>query len=170
MAAPPPRLLFVDFDGVLNTSGHWAMLPATRTSTDVMNDALSFERALVESLNALCRTARASVVVSSSWRWRYPDPSLEGLTALLERHGFEGMVVGAIGTGDHGTGRDIEAWLAALGIPARYAVLDDSTLGEATLQTLGRHVRPDMRVGLSSADAERVVDILERAQPVRFSA
>ncbi len=163
-----PRIVFCDFDGVLNTSAHWSSLPADRTQEDALVDALSFDAQLVSRLSALCRRARAGLVVSSSWVWRYPDPSLDGLTRLLTRHGFQGLVVGAVGTGDEGRGADIEAWLAELRLSARYVVLDDTPLSGASAATEERHIRTDMTKGLTDEDVERALSFLIHFPPACF--
>lgn len=80
------RIVFLDFDGVLNSDGsrergaHLFGNPDTFFHTHV-------DPHHVQHLEIICQKAQAEVVVSSTWRHGFP---LGGLAAILRTAGFTG--------------------------------------------------------------------------------
>jgi hypothetical protein len=68
------KVIFLDFDGVLNTSTN---LERLRSTGQEMSDEFGhlFDPACVEKLHRILQATDAKIVVSSSWRW-------EGLDAM----------------------------------------------------------------------------------------
>lgn len=76
------KLVFLDFDGVLNSSRFYTVRPSHEFRLD---------RAAVARVNELLDRTGAKVVVSSVWRI---GRSIEALQAVLEEYGFRGRVIG----------------------------------------------------------------------------
>jgi hypothetical protein len=138
------RVVFLDIDGVLAPIRGW----------DRYGD---LERACIEVLNEIVGSARADVVVSSTWRH---GKTVAELQAMLEAEGFTGRVVDKTPTGVPGAerGEEIAAWLAEHAV-ASYVIIDDhvdmGALRSALVLTHPGH-------GLRPGDALRAIEILMR--------
>lgn len=123
------RIIFLDFDGVLNSVGtkDRIAMPPYGEKYRGLDDFR------VQLVSKLALEAGAKVVISSTWREFY---ELEELRALLKSRGFEAEVIDQtpkayteIGLGFHPKrserGDDIQAWIVANGNPQRILVLDD---------------------------------------------
>lgn len=133
------RLLFLDFDGVLNSRAYFAS-EAYRAATRGLTDAevmlnhhvLHLDPSRLALLNRLVDESGARVVISSSWRLRY---SLDEVNALLAARGatFRACDMTPRVT-EHDPARprrarEILAYLDALPVPPEAAViLDDDDL------------------------------------------
>ena len=80
------RVVFLDFDGVLNSHAYQATLPP-----EVRGGVMGLDRAAVARLNKLVHAAEAEMVVSSTWRH---SRTTRQLRDLLQEHGFVGTVRG----------------------------------------------------------------------------
>ena len=139
------RVVFVDFDGVLAPIRRW----------DRYGD---FEPACIEVLNEIVASARADVVISSTWRH---GRTVAELQAMLEAKGFTGRVVDKTPIGAPGAerGDEIAAWLAEHAMGG-YVIIDDHVdMGELRTELVLTH--PGR--GLQPADAPRAIEILMRA-------
>lgn len=102
------RIIFLDFDGVLNSSVRYSSLPGIRMLEGGRIDPLA-----VEQLNVLATSmSNIAIVISSTWRLFYP---LEDLALSLYRLGLS-RAVPVIGTTPEESinstrGEDIAAWL-----------------------------------------------------------
>ena len=161
------RLIFLDFDGVLNSEA-WRENrgprdPAIDIATLDNNERYalrSLDPAAVQVLETIVRRLDARVVVSSSWRLDFTVPQLNWLLAY---HGFSDVVLGATPDSTrwpHGTagsrtrGGEIAVWLGALNVqPAEYVILDD----EAVTGHGDRLYKLDPMVGLLDADVDPII-------------
>jgi len=138
-------VVFLDIDGVLAPIRRW----------DRYGD---LEPACIEVLNGIVSSARADVVVSSTWRH---GRTVADLQAMLEAEGFTGRVVDKTPTVAPGAdrGEEIAAWLAEHAVGG-YVIIDDhvdmGALRTALVLTHPGH-------GLRPADALRAIEILLRA-------
>jgi hypothetical protein len=119
------RLIFLDFDGVLNSPEHFRAISGKRPG----HEWDSLDPAAVRRLNRIIDATGASVVISSSWRH---GRSVEQLAKTLEGAGFLGRVIAKTPDfmGRSQRGDEIAAWLnAAIGIGRLridgFVVLDD---------------------------------------------
>jgi hypothetical protein len=138
------RVVFLDIDGVLAPIRRW----------DRYGD---IEPACIEVLNEIVASARADVVVSSTWRH---GKAVADLQAMLEAEGFTGRVVDKTPTVAAGArrGEEIAAWLAEHAVCA-YVIIDDhSDMGDLRPQL----VLTQPGRGLQPADAPRAIEILLR--------
>jgi hypothetical protein len=149
------RLIFTDFDGVLNqhASGAYELAPAQ-----------------VSRLERLAAETGAVVVVSSWWRWI-------GVAALrrdLAIAGFTGRLIGRtpwLGETDawdaRERGTEIDAVLAYLGDRVEsFVILDDHNRMGGLLPSL---VQTVSTVGLTDADVERARAVLLAPPPQRLA-
>lgn len=145
----PLRILFLDIDGVLNSSrffrGSREEAPITKKElesfqrmpgdiwTFPVNEGhreghflLSYRHIDPRAVSLLNQVvdAGAKVVVSSVWRKSH---TLEGLQWLLQEFGFRGEIIGTTpDLFDAGRGREILAWLKECPEPVHsFAVVDD---------------------------------------------
>lgn len=140
------RLIFCDFDGVLNqhASGNYELLPE-----------------LVERLDRLARECGAVLVVSSWWRWI----GVEQLRSDLASAGFHGRLIGRtpwLGEDEMWDARErgieIDAVLAYLGDRVQtFVILDDHDRMGRLMPHLVQTVAAD---GLTESDIERAAAIL----------
>lgn len=165
-------VLFLDIDGVLNSHAwraEWAairdplhgQLPADERKADSALDP-----AAVARLNRVIAATDAMVVVSSSWRVVYSMPKLQ---RMLSRRGFEHVLFGCtpriwldhVRRSKCERGNEIDCWFKQAGCVATFAIVDDDSDMEPHL---GRLVKTDHQVGLTDADADRLVVLLGGAR------
>lgn len=151
-----PLVVFLDIDGVLNSS-EW-----DRDRPRGTGHLRHFDPAAVARLNRLTDTTSASLVISSSWR-QFGE---EYVTRMLRSAGVTAPIVGVTPVLDDGSrimrpvprGHEIMVWLdTASFVPPRFVILDD----EDDMRALGRRlVRTDHSVGMTDADVDRAIALL----------
>jgi len=129
---PSLRILFLDFDGVLNSAAYlrrWVIsrrraTPSRKASALLMAATSKLDPQAVCRVNRIVEATDAKIVVCSSWRHYYP---LAQLRRILRGRGLVGSVVGvtpAIVDVERGT--ECAAWLATHRRAAwSFAALDD---------------------------------------------
>jgi len=169
------RVIFLDFDGVLNSKEHFATLDKTSPPTAqemfyidkirriqgdnfsrkvAVLDIRSVSRTLVGRVQWLVDETDASVVISSAWRHAYLIPSFQ---VLLEFHGFKGRILDVTPSLKSLRGHEIQAWLDLHPEVEAFCILDDDD-DMAHLGTF--HVRTDFSVGLTEQDKLKALEIL----------
>lgn len=161
------KVVFLDFDGVLNGDAHFAS-PAFLRATAGMSDAelmlvsrvhhLDPEK--VRLVDGLVARTGATVVLSTSWRLGH---SLGELNGFLRDRGAR-FVAEAVTprVTEHDPSRplrarEILAYLSALPEPpVAQVVLDDDDVGSF----VGGHVRTNPGTGIVPGDVERAVALL----------
>ncbi len=144
----PCSIVFLDFDGVLNSE----------RSTQELGTRYRFSRASVETFNSVLRETDARIVISSSWREHW---ALKENAQFLERDGvLPGRVIGKTLTLDRERGLEIDAWLASVPYPVKsFVILDDR---DDMAMHGDRLVRVDPAVGITAAQSQRAIEILGR--------
>lgn len=148
MVDHPRRIVFLDFDGVLNRISD----DNTLLQPDYWENPTQAEH--VARLERLVARAQAKVVISSSWRARL---TLEELRATLRARGFTGDVIGTtprFRVGDRSL--EIAAWLSANPGTHAFAILDDDQLANVDDRLVLTH--PEH--GLTDADVEAALKLL----------
>lgn len=149
------RLLFLDFDGVLNSDVYFSssaflstVLGHSEAERARMDHAHYLDPSKVAMINALTSLSGVRVVICSSWRQLY---SLEELNDILRRRGatFVATAITPRVTGYDPTiptrAREIMSYLKQMPEPPEAMVaLDDEDLEGH----VPRHVRPDGALGL----------------------
>ncbi len=147
------KVVFLDFDGVLNNYGFLKQQPHRMDRLDP---------AAVARLNAILERSGAKVVISSSWRIHH---SLDELRQRLCEVGFAGEVIGRTpdisweeyGDPFRGRAEEIQSWLEQHREPLEsYVVLDDIYL-EDLAHVL---VKTEFMAGLGDEHVEAALAIL----------
>lgn len=167
----PWNVLFLDFDGVLNSYDWMVSKPTKEQFAKEMNISVeeythdrntwalrSIDPKAVAVLNTIVHKTDARVVISSSWRSAYP---LHRLEEMLRRRGFEHRLFAAIpypeDTEPEYRGRWISTWLAMLplGLEVRWVLLDDDSWPGHE----DRLVQTDFGRGLVADHIPRVIEL-----------
>lgn len=149
------RVLFLDFDGVLNHEGTYQPAQPGGLIVLVTSETERLDSACVARVNRIVRETGARVVVSSTWRHEYDRAQLQG---HLTRHGFEGDVfdVTPILSG-RPRGLEICAWLEEHPYVEAFAILDDNgDMGPV----VDRLVQTSFAHGLQDEHVDRVIALL----------
>jgi len=145
------RIVFLDFDGVLNSALFFMTYPGSKERLDPV---------AVRRLDELVRRAGAKVVVTSTWRIKH---SAEALARFLAEAGFSGEVVGvtpelgAVAACDVGWTRcrEIEAWLEEHPSVSVFVILDDLLLEDLA----HAQVKTEFEMGLGDEHVEMAMGI-----------
>jgi hypothetical protein len=161
------RIIFLDFDGVLNSHEYIASL-----SEDERGGVIGLDPKAVRRLTRLLSTPGITrVVVSSTWRHNRNTRQLEGvLLAAGLRH--PNAVLGRTPRWLHKTpggiyaaesrGQEIQAWLDMapdFGVEVESFVIIDDDSDMAHLAD--RHVKVDFATGLQEAHVDRAIRMLD---------
>ena len=167
------KVIFLDFDGVLNSSSYSSILFKAGKPTKDKNGKELFDPATIARLNHVVDEVGAKIVISSSWRYL-------GLTALKEmwrERGLHGLIIGMtsmhavdeyimehgldwLEKGVHASSPravEIEAWLHEHDNIDNFVILDDMPMSSALQQHL---VQINPIIGLSDAQAAKAIEIL----------
>lgn len=148
-------IIFLDFDGVLNTEQYQAQLAINGASTRD-NWGARFDPRAVYNLDKLIEATNAGIVVSSSWRFVH---TLDDLIKMWEVRELPGEIIDTIPCGpvNVSRGEDIESWLDSHGHHA-YVIIDDYDDFFPSQHT--RYVETNPVIGLSLANVQKAIDIL----------
>lgn len=118
-------IIFLDFDGVLNTEQYQARLAVDgKPNKDAWGPL--FDPRAVDNLRMILDTTGASIVISSSWRYIH---RLGSLRMMWEVRELPGEILDALPCGAEyiSRGEDIECWLNQHGQPD-YVIIERRTL------------------------------------------
>lgn len=147
-------VLFLDIDGVLLAGRHWRD-GQVKNTTWIPPDTVAI-------LNRICDEAGCLVVLSSSWR---RDENCRDHLLLA---GFCGEFHQDWRTEHsraelHSRGAEILAWLLDHSEIESYGILDDDI--DMLPNQMRRFVQVDGEIGLTDADANRLISMLRRLTP-----
>ena len=148
-------VIFLDFDGVLNTERHQARLAVEgKPNTDAWGPL--FDPSAVENLRLIIDNTDAAIVISSSWRYAH---RLGSLRMMWEVRELPGEIISTIPCGATyiSRGEDIECWLDKYGRPD-YVIIDD--LDDSSPAQHDRYIETNPIVGITDADAQKAIEIL----------
>lgn len=156
------RVLFLDFDGVLNSMAYFQRVSGTRDGLSLPAFTRSqFDPEAIAHLNRVVTETGCWLVISSSWRLAYGRLQLCDLLASV---GFKGRVLDT--TPDLCTdqrAREIREWLEGPGYRhgvERFAIVDDCY--DAGVGYAPYFVQTEFATGLTEEHAEKIVEILMR--------
>ncbi len=156
------KIVFLDFDGVLNSKAYEDSLPQDQRQHPLGIDPLAVAR-----LNVLCARSGAVVIVTSMWRLKR---TVHGLRAILTDAGFTGTVLGKTsGVCQQSQnkrltrGEEIQAWLDCAplyGIDVEsFVIIDDNDdMGHLSNEL----VRTTFASGLQDEHVNAALWLLER--------
>lgn len=148
------KIVFLDLDGVVNNK-----TTMDRVTIDPSRPCDIVDPVNAKALNRITDTTGAWIVVTSTWRFRYPARSMMQI-ALLSL-GITGMVEGTTPRldGEKIRGLEIQAWFD--GHPdwkdAEFVVIDDDS---DITPFESRFVHTNHEFGLTEADADRAIAML----------
>lgn len=148
-------VIFLDFDGVLNTEQYQARLSVEgKPNKDAWGPM--FDPRAVDNLRRIIDATDAAIVISSSWRYLH---RLGSLRMMWEVRELPGEIIDTIPCGATyiSRGEDIEFWLDEHGRPD-YVVIDD--LDDFTPAQHDRYIETNPIVGITVADAQKAIEIL----------
>lgn len=148
-------VIFLDFDGVLNTEQYHARLAVEgKPNKDAWGPL--FDPRAVDNLCRIIDATDAAIVISSSWRYLHRLGSLRMMREVRE---LPGEVIGTIPCGATyiSRGEDIECWLDKYGRPD-YVIIDD--LDDFSPAQHDRYVETNPILGITEADARKAIEIL----------
>ena len=144
------KILFLDIDGVIS-----------RFRTDYGNPKAMLDEPCIRELVRICEATGCKIVISSTWK------VAASLMRVLEEELFprlpEGCVIGCTPTLPLQPFREeeIDAWFAMNpGFAERYAIIDDYDFELKTYLPKGVCVITDANEGLTRADADKAIAIL----------
>jgi HAD domain in Swiss Army Knife RNA repair proteins len=163
------KIIFLDIDGVLNSRAYTTS-DAFKIATADISDAelmlirhdLHIDPLAVDLLNDLIDKSGADVVLSSTWRAKYPP---DAITTLMATRGFKFKVIdstpvlhGKVNSSRIPRGKEIHAYLRSLPQwPDGFVILDDND----DMLTLKDHlVLTSKKLGLTSQDVDTALKIL----------
>lgn len=147
-------LVFLDFDGVINSKEYWE----TKSGVDLMGEP--FSQALVDRITGFLERVDGRVVISSAWRlFNFPDGYIEGKLAqygfpVKRIIGYTPMLIDNMQI----RGIEIQSWLInnkEIGTP--FVILDDrDNMGWLN----DRLVHTDIAVGVQHSDIRMAEELL----------
>jgi len=146
--AQPARIIFLDFDGVLNSEQSFRKF-GTR---------YRFAGENVAALNEVLQQTGAGLVITSSWR---EGLSLAEMIGYLERDGvLAKRVVGKTPQLQKSRGLEIDSWLRSAPYPiSSFVILDDRDDMEMHRERL---VQVDPQIGLCMSQARVAIQLIAR--------
>lgn len=148
-------VIFLDFDGVLNTEQYQAQLAIEgKLGKDAWGPL--FDPRSVANLRKILEATDAAIVISPSWRWLF---RLGSLRMMWEVRELPGEIIDTIPCGAQyiSRGEDIECWLDRNDRPD-YIIIDD--LDDFFPSQHDRYVETNPIVGITEADAIKAIEIL----------
>lgn len=157
------KIIFLDFDGVLNSQLWYTKTKGTRGRDDIDPNAVSY-------LNILIGKTNADVVVTSTWRL---SRTIDELKSVLNRNGFIGNVIGVtkdLRMGDDSDcilrGNEILQWIKAnpekIGCYysdyKKYVIFDDDS--DMLYWQRNNFIQTDPYVGLTPTNIYKAEKIL----------
>ena len=150
-------IIFLDFDGVLNTEQYQARLAVDGAPNKDAWGPL-FDPRAVDNLRKIIEATGAAIVISSSWRYIHRLGSLRMMWEIRE---LPGEILDTLPCGATyiSRGEDIECWLNQHGQP-NYVIIDD--LDDFYPSQHDRYIEINPIVGISTVDVEKAITILNR--------
>ena len=140
------RIVFLDFDGVLNSE----------RSNRELGTRYRFSKSSVAALNDLLRKSDAFIVITSTWRehWTLRDNA----EFLEQARVLPGRVVGKTPKLDQARGLEIESWLRSVPYPVvSFVILDERDDMAMHRQRL---IQVNPKVGLSQMQVKPAYELL----------
>ena len=150
-------IIFLDFDGVLNTEQYQVQLSvAGQSGKDAWG--APFSPTAIANLRKILDATDARIVISSSWRYVH---GLGGLRMMWDIRELPGEIQDTLpcGTDNLSRGEEIACWLSQHNAPS-YVIMDD--LNDFMPSQYDRHVEVNPVTGITEADAQKAIAILKQ--------
>jgi hypothetical protein len=147
------KVIFLDIDGVLNNMES-LRFPRIRVKSSEHSYSAAHP-SCIAALNRIISETNARIVISSTWR----GIGLEVMFEIFHQWGIAGMTVGYTPLWERSfeRGDEIADWLSKHPEVTSFVILDD---GDDMGVLKHRLVQTDYEIGLTEADADRAIAIL----------
>jgi len=150
------NILFLDFDGVLNSTTWVQNNVANGIKFDIQKD---LDKAAISNLNKIIEATSTKVVISSTWRLFF---EVNELFDILKNHGFIGEVISRTPLARFSyrpRGFEIQEWMDENSVlPEKIVIIDDDT----DMQHLKRRlVKINPTFGLTEKDVKKAIKLLK---------
>ena len=152
------KIIFLDFDGVLNTEYYQGLLQFQGKQWQDQYGAF-FDPRAVRQLKRVIDTTGADIVVESSWKYL----GLEAMQELWRVRDLPGRVIDITPslTDNVSKGEEIAAWLSEHATPdTRYVIIDDEYV--VLDSQIPYFILTNPYEGLTEEQANRAISILHR--------
>lgn len=152
------RIIFLDFDGVLNTEYYQGLLQFQGKQWQDEHGAF-FDPKAVRQLKRVIDTTGADIVVESSWKYL----GLEAMQELWRGRNLPGKVIDITPslTDNASKGEEIAAWLSEHATPdTRYVIIDDEYV--VLDSQIPYFIWTNPYEGLTEEQSDRAISILNR--------
>ena len=152
----PCKIIFLDFDGVLNSD----------ESIQNLGTKYQFSKSSIVALNELLKENSTHIVVTSTWREGW---TLKENAEFLERDGLvPGRVIGKTPSLAQERGFEIDAWLRSVPFAVvSFVILDDR---DDMAMHRNRLVQTNAKIGLTMNEVERARNVLQKLLPNQIGA
>jgi HAD domain in Swiss Army Knife RNA repair proteins len=147
------KVIFLDFDGVLNSQGSFLYESNRRKKFKEQNVKGAVNETLCNVCTAnfqyvLDKYPEVKIVISSTWRELFP---IDWLKLKLESYGIDSSrVIGVTPKSEWGDrGMEIKEWLEAHPNVSHYVAIDDNDWGISVLHTRDRFVQTTWEGGMT---------------------
>lgn len=150
------RIIFLDFDGVLNTEYYQALLQFQGKPRQDKHGAF-FDPAAVRQLKRIIDATGADIVIVSSWKYL----GLEAMQALWRVRNMPGRVIDITPSLGRNTckGEEIAAWRSESNTPdTRYVIIDDEYV--VLDSQIPHFIWTNPYEGLTKDQADRAISML----------
>ena len=152
------KIIFLDFDGVLNTEYYQGLLQFQEKQWQDEHGAF-FDPNAVRQLKRIIDATGADIVVESSWKYL----GLEAMQELWKVRNLPGKVIDITPslTGNASKGEEIVVWLSEHATPdTRYVIIDDEYV--VLDSQIPYFIWTNPYEGITEEQADRVISILNR--------
>ena len=158
-AKKPMKVIFLDFDGVMDTAYYGHILGKEDLPCHDEFGAV-FDTNCVGYLKEIIEKTGADIVVTSSWKslMTYRD-----ILNMWKQRGLPGYVIDATpsSSGCRHRGDKIDAWLKECKEDCQYVILDDIDESNFNEHQLSRLIVVNPYHGLDKEAAERAIELLQ---------
>ncbi len=153
------NIIFLDFDGVMDTGYYDSYLVSNNLPECDENGRPIFDPLCIENLKILVDATKADVVVTSDWK--YMDKYEELLEMWRERQ-IPGFMRDTTPNVSQHRGDEIQQWLANCGEPCNYVIIDDLGAENFNENQLDKLVLVNPYTGLDQEATQKAIAILKR--------
>jgi len=150
------KIIFLDFDGPLNTGKQWRLHNDLNQPTDDGFGTL-FDPDCVEQLERIIAETGAKIVISSSWK---RIMSYQDLLEMWEFRKLPGEVIDCTPDCSKFRGTEIDRWLKCLHEPCEYVIIDDLDESNFKQEQQTYLIQVDPFWGITRKIADRAITIL----------
>lgn len=152
------NIIFLDFDGVMDTASYDAFLISNDMPECDENGRPIFDPDCIHNLGRIIAATGADVVVTSDWK--YYD-SYEALLSMWRQRAMPGFMTDMTPNVSTRRGDEIARWLAECDVDCNYVIIDDLDSENFNDNQIPHLVTVDPRHGLDDRAVRQAIAILK---------